>query len=147
MNIDFLRKMGLSAKTKEEIQFTHALVLAYVGDAVYEVFVRTYMIHRYGGNVNSLHRLATKFVKAAAQAEIVHLLEDYLTEEEWGIVKRGRNQKSGTVPKNANVGEYRYATGFETLIGYLYLTEQYDRLDQVIKYALEIIEKKEIIHE
>lgn len=147
MNIGFVKGMGLIPKTKEEIQFTHPLVLAYMGDAVYEVFVRTYILHQYGGNVNGLHKLATKFVKAGAQAEIVHLLQPRLTEEEWGIIKRGRNQKSGTVPKNANVGDYRYATGFETLIGYLYLTEQHLRLEEIIKYALEIIEQKEIIHE
>ncbi|MEW9123857.1 MAG: ribonuclease III domain-containing protein [Thermotaleaceae bacterium] len=147
MNIDFLKELGMTKKTKEEIQLVHPLVLAYLGDAVYEVFVRTYILHRHGGNVNVLHKLATKFVKAAAQAEIVHLLEPQLTEEEWGIIKKGRNQKSGTVPKNANVGEYRYATGFESLVGYLYLTEQNQRLERLIQLALDIIEKKEIGHE
>lgn len=147
MNIDFLKELGMAKKTKEEIQLVHPLVLAYLGDAVYEVFVRTYILHRQGGNVNVLHKLATKFVKAAAQAEIVHLLEPQLTEEEWGIIKKGRNQKSGTVPKNANVGEYRYATGFESLVGYLYLTEQNQRLERLIQLALDIIEKKEIGHE
>lgn len=141
MENNFLEEMGLKKKSPEQVRFISPLVLAYVGDAVYEVFVRTYVLHKYGGNVNDLHKISTQLVKAGAQAKIVHVLESELTEEEWTMVKRGRNQKSGSVPKNANLTDYKYATGFETLMGYLYLCDERDRLKEIIKRAIEIIEK------
>lgn len=112
------------------------LVLAYVGDAVYEVFVRTLLIS--GGNapVHLLHKRSVNYVKAKAQSDIIHRIMDVLTPEENDIVRRGRNAKSGTIPKNADVTEYKYATGFETLIGYLYLSKDYDRLMNILKLAV-----------
>lgn len=112
------------------------LVLAYVGDAVYEVFVRTLLIS--GGNapVHLLHKRSVNYVKAKAQSDIIHRIMDVLTPEEHDIVRRGRNAKSGTIPKNADVTEYKYATGFETLIGYLYLSKDYDRLMNILKLAV-----------
>jgi ribonuclease-3 family protein len=142
MKKDFLTSIGILKRTPEEIRFISPLVYAYIGDAVYEVYIRDYILNKYGGNVNALHKIATKFVKAAAQATAVHGLENQLSEEEWGVIKRGRNQKSGSVPKNANLADYRYATGFEALIGYLYLMDNHGRIEEIVEKAIAIIEEK-----
>jgi len=114
-----------------DIKMLSPLQLAYIGDAVYELFVRTYLIGTKNISVNELHKEAIEYVKAKAQADIIHYLEDKLTEEEWQLVKRGRNAKSGSAPKNANLLDYRYATGFETLIGFLYLNGKYERILEI----------------
>lgn len=116
---------GVDLKMLSPLQF------AYIGDAVYELFIRTYLIGKSNISVNELHKEAIEYVKAKAQADITHYLEDKLTEEEWQMVKRGRNAKSGSAPKNANLLDYRYATGFETLIGFLYLTEKHERILEI----------------
>lgn len=114
-----------------DIKMLSPLQLAYIGDAVYELFIRTYLIGTKNISVNELHKEAIEYVKAKAQADITHYLEDKLTEEEWQMVKRGRNAKSGSAPKNANLLDYRYATGFETLIGFLYLNGRYERILEI----------------
>lgn len=114
--------------SKLDARMMSPLQLAYLGDAVYELLVRTYLIEKRNVSVNKLHKEAVKYVKAEAQANILFSLEDELTEEEWTIVKRGRNAKSGSVPKNANLSDYKYATGFEALIGYLYIIGEIDRI-------------------
>ncbi|NLD50152.1 MAG: Mini-ribonuclease 3 [Clostridiaceae bacterium] len=112
------------------------LVLAYMGDAVYEVFIRTLLISAGNAPVHMLHKRSINYVKAKAQSDIIHRIMDFLTPEEHDIVRRGRNAKSGTIPKNADVTEYKYATGFESLIGYLYLNKEYDRLMAILKLAV-----------
>lgn len=119
-----------------EAKMLSPLQLAYIGDSVYEVLVRTYIISKNNKNVNELHKLSVKLVKAKAQAEIVLNLEDKLTEEEWTLVKRGRNSKSATVPKNADLNDYKYATGFETLMGYLYLSGKYKRINEIFSLII-----------
>lgn len=115
------------------------LVLAYVGDSVYEVYVRTHLIEKSGrSDVNHLHRMSVKFVCCAAQAHILSVLEPILTEQEHDIVRRGRNAHSHTVPKNASIHDYRCATGFEALIGYTYLKGDTDRLEELLSKAIEI---------
>nr|WP_279380049.1 ribonuclease III domain-containing protein [Sporosalibacterium faouarense] len=104
------------------------LQLAYLGDAVYEVLVRTYLVDKKKVSVNELHKEAVNYVKAEAQAKIAFFLEEKLTEEEWSVLKRGRNAKSASVPKNASISDYKYATGFEALIGYLYIKGDIDRI-------------------
>ncbi|MBV7274490.1 Mini-ribonuclease 3 [Clostridium thailandense] len=122
--------------TKADARQINPLVLAFIGDAIYEVFVRTYLVDRNRDmSVHKLHVKAIEFVKAHAQSEFIKKIEEELNEEEIYFFKRGRNSKSGTVPKNADVQEYRTATGFETLIGFLYITEQNERLN----YLLELI--------
>lgn len=116
--------------TREDIMMLSPLQLAYVGDAVYELLVRTYLLNK-GKTVGELHRETTKYVKAKSQAEIIHMLEDDLSDKEKTIVRRGRNSKSNTMPKNANMIDYKYATGFEALIGYLYLTGNDERLSSL----------------
>lgn len=125
--------------TINEARGLNPLVLAFIGDAIYEVFVRTYLVdnNRYM-SAHKLHVKAVSFVKAHAQNEIMKKIEDKLTEEEYSIFKRGRNSKSGTVPKNAQVQEYRVATGFETLIGFLYITEQVDRLNELLEMIIKL---------
>ena len=118
------------------------LVLAYLGDTVYESYIREHLIRQnINRKVNNLHKLAIQYSKAKAKATIIHELEDELTEEEMKIFKRGRNQKSHTAPKNADIIDYKYATGFEALIGYLYLSEDKERLEYIVKKGIEIIER------
>ncbi|HHY82526.1 MAG TPA: Mini-ribonuclease 3 [Clostridiales bacterium] len=114
----------------------HPLVLAYLGDTVYDLFVRTYLIHTNDVSVHQLHLKSVSFVKAGSQSKSLHEIDNLLTEDEKYIVRRGRNAKSGTVPKNADVVEYRQATGFESLIGYLYLTHQEERLCEILGHVL-----------
>lgn len=106
------------------------LVLAYVGDAVYELYIRT-KLAAYPAKMQKLHRRAVTYVQAASQAEIIHAWEPELTEEERDVVRRGRNAKSG-MPRHADVVEYRYSTGMEALIGHLYLTGQEERLLELL---------------
>lgn len=127
---------------KSELITLSPLVLAYLGDTVYESYIREYLIKQNNQRkVNDLHKRAIKYVKAKAQADIIHEIEKDLTDEERRIYKRGRNQKSNTSPKNADIIDYKHATGFEALIGYLYLNNESDRLKYIIEKGIEIIEK------
>jgi ribonuclease-3 family protein len=114
--------------------------LAYMGDAVLEVRVRQHLIAAGEVKPNLLQRAAVRYVSARAQASIVNGIWERLTEEEQAVLKRGRNAKSATVPKNADIAEYRLSTGFEALLGFLYLTDQDERLEEILSYALEWIE-------
>jgi ribonuclease III family protein len=112
------------------------LVLAYIGDAVYEVYIRQYVIAQTNHKPNHLHKTATQYVSAKAQAKILDRLMPMLTPEEVNMVKRGRNAKSGTTAKNAEVLEYRHSTAFECLIGYLYYTQSFSRLQEIMDIAI-----------
>jgi len=133
---------NVNIKTEAEARMMAPLVLAYVGDAVFEVFIRNYLINQMTVSVHQYHKRATLYVRAKAQAQIVHALESELTEVEWTIVKRGRNQKSASVPKNADLTDYKYATGFEALLGYLFYIGEYDRLSKLMNKSVEIINDK-----
>jgi ribonuclease-3 family protein len=113
------------------------LVLAYVGDCIYEMIIRTVLVHKRDSQVQKLHKEATWFVKAATQAMIIEKLMPLLTEEEQDVYRRGKNAKSHTAPKNADLGDYHKATGFEALAGYLYLSHNTGRLIDLVKIALE----------
>ncbi len=115
------------------------LVLAYVGDAVYEIMIRTKIVNGGSVQVNKLHKRSAGLVKAETQAKIIMALEEELTAEEHAVYKRGRNAKSYTMAKNASMSDYRKATGFEALIGYLYLSEQHHRLVELVSCGLEKI--------
>jgi len=125
--------------SKNEIVQMPPLALAWIGDAVFEVFVREKLIFEGGRNVKQLHRGAISFVKAEAQCRIVRELDEYFTDEEKAIIRRGRNVAPHTVPKNASITDYRYATGFEALIGYLYFMKEEERLAFIFNKAYEII--------
>jgi ribonuclease-3 family protein len=117
-------------------ELLNPLVLAYVGDAVYEIYVRQYLVSLPNHRPHHLHKQAARFVSAKGQAKALERLDPLLTGEEREIVKRGRNAKSGTVPKNTGVLEYRHSTAFECLLGYLYYTGQYERLQQLMEAAI-----------
>lgn len=114
------------------------LVLAYIGDAIYEVYVRMRILREHTDMpAHKLHVRAVQYVRAHAQSNSMCFLEPLLSEEEAAVYKRGRNAKSATMPKNADVIEYKRATGFEALVGYLYLAEAEDRLREIMQYAYE----------
>ncbi|MNH92442.1 Mini-ribonuclease 3 [compost metagenome] len=115
------------------------LALAYIGDAIFEVAVRQYVISRPNLRPHHLHVQSTKFVSAKAQATLLSLIEPELTETEHDVVRQGRNAKSGSVPKNANVIDYRHATAFEALIGYLYYGGEQDRMIYLITRGLDLM--------
>lgn len=127
--------------TEEQVLQMKPLVQAYVGDSIYEVYIREYLIVHPYKNVHDLHKKATSFVKAQAQAEILSELQSELTQRELDVVRRGRNAHPRTVPKNADIGQYHMATGFEALIGYLYLSEQNERLAAILQRSVEIGER------
>ncbi|MGM7637231.1 Mini-ribonuclease 3 [Bacillus sp. Hm123] len=116
----------------------NSLALAYMGDGIYEVYVRRHLLELGKVKPQLLHKQATKYVSAKAQAKVLFQMieEERLTEEELAIVRRGRNAKSGTVPKNTDIQTYRYSTAFEALLGSLFLTGQDDRLVEIIEYCL-----------
>ena len=115
------------------------LALAYMGDAVYEVLIRTRVMNRGSTQVNKMHKKSASLVKAEAQARMIQALQEELTEEETAVYKRGRNAHSASSAKNASIRDYRMATGFEALVGYLYLTGQYERLLKLVHDGLERI--------
>ncbi|MDY0394874.1 Mini-ribonuclease 3 [Virgibacillus halophilus] len=119
-----------------------SLALAYMGDAVYEVHIRQYLLEKGNVKPHLLHKKAITFVSAKAQAAVVRawLDQSVLSDEEQMIVARGRNAKSGSVPKNTSVQTYRYGTAFETLLGYLYLSDQEERLQELMQDAVRLVE-------
>ncbi|MBO8165247.1 MAG: ribonuclease III [Brevibacillus sp.] len=119
---------------------TNPLVLAYLGDATYTHWVRYHLIASGMVKPNQLHKAANRYVSAKAQAGILLALMPHLSEEEAAVVKRGRNAKSGSVAKNADIIDYRHATAFEALIGYLDLLGREERLAQIMKYAFAVVE-------
>ncbi len=124
--------------TEEEAKFLNPLVLALIGDAVYEVFIRTYIVSENKTmNVHKIHIKTVSHVKAKAQSNYMKHILEYLNEEEIAIFKRGRNTKSNA-PKNADIGEYRCATGFEALIGYLYILDKEERLDYLLNEIIKV---------
>lgn len=138
MNEEILETIGRELPIRHGDLNTYSpLVLAYVGDAVFELYVRTLLVSKGNAPVSKLHRQSICFVRAKSQSDTVHKLLESLTQEEQDIVRRGRNAKSGTIPKNADVTDYKYATGFETLLGYLYLKEDYARLLELLKASVE----------
>ena len=112
------------------------MVLAYIGDAVYELIIRSILVSMGNRPVNKLNKDATSLVKAGAQSEIVKLISDKLSEEEYTVFKRGRNSSPHTMAKNASMTDYKYATGFEALIGFLYLDNRCDRALELVKLGI-----------
>lgn len=135
-----LNDLRIREFTKEEAKQLNPLQLALIGDAVYEIYIRNYILSKnIDLSAHKIHVNAIKFVKAKSQALIMHEIESELMEEEEYIYKRGRNAKSATVPKNADVRDYRMATGFEALVGYLYLIGEKERLEFIFEKSIDII--------
>ena len=121
---------------EQDIRSYSPLTLAYIGDCIYEIIVRTVVVERGNKSPQSLHKTVTKYVKAETQCELFQVLQDELTEEEMAVMRRGRNAKSFTTAKNASVSDYRKASGLEALFGYLYLSGQTERVVALLKSGL-----------
>ncbi|WP_087034073.1 Mini-ribonuclease 3 [Trichococcus palustris] len=138
--------MEKSIVTEKDWNLLNGLALAYVGDAAYEVYIRTYLLEKGYTKPNQLHRRATHFVSAKAQAVLMYAMmakEGFLSEEELGMYKRGRNSKSHTIAKNADVTTYRISTGFEALLGYLHLSGQIERMEELIHWCIQEVEEND----
>lgn len=131
---EFEKKFG---QDENSVRQLNPLVLASVGDAYYSLCIRSFLAAHHDYNASALHREASKLVCARAQKEAFFLIEDSLSENEEYIAKRGRNSHPATVPKNADVNDYRIATAFEALLGYLYICKKEERLNEIIKKVLE----------
>ena len=116
------------------------LTLAFIGDAVYDLIIRTIVVEHGNTQVNKLHKKKSTIVKAETQKDLYFAIKDSLDEEEEAVFKRGRNAKSYTTAKNASVSDYRIATGVEALVGYLYMSERYDRVLELLKTGFEALE-------
>ena len=134
---------GIDAYIKEQFQLepvdirTYSpLTLAYIGDGIYDLVIRSIIVGKGTTKAANLHRETSRLVKAQAQAEMMEVLQPHLTEEEADIYRRGRNAKSPTMAKNATMSDYRKATGFEALMGYLYLQDEFERLVELVKIGL-----------
>ena len=130
---------GLSSK---DWKLYSPLTLAYLGDAVYEMVIRTICVKRTNMQTQKLHRKVTGYVSAKAQAKMMDALIGELSEEEESIYRRGRNSKPYTKAKNASMEEYLKATGFEALVGYLYLQKEYERMNVLIARGIEALQEK-----
>lgn len=139
---DFLSKINLGRLEKNDVKMMNPLKLAFLGDAIYEAYIRYYIITQHVLTTSDMSKTAVKYVNAEAQAYIANTLKEEFTEEEWTVLKRGRNQKTGSKPKNASVTDYRYATGFESLIGYLYILDEKDRIYEIVGRAIDIINER-----
>jgi len=117
------------------------LALAYVGDSVFELMVRAMFVLEKDYPVSLMHKRATKFVSARAQSAIIENISEFLTEQETEIYKRGRNAKVHTMAKNMSVEEYKKSTGFEALVGYLFITGQLARLKEIFSLTVDVVEK------
>ncbi|MDR0978396.1 MAG: Mini-ribonuclease 3 [Lachnospiraceae bacterium] len=124
------------SKTKQEVNIMSPLVWAYVGDSVYELYVRTHLTQTTNYKPHKLHIEAIKFVKAKAQSDILNKIYEHLTDEEKEIVRRARNTENHHLPKNADVKDYMYSTAYEGLIGYLYLTNNKERLYEILEMSV-----------
>ena len=123
-------------KLPEDINQLSPLNWAYVGDAVFELYIRTYLINNTNLKPHKLHIEAIKYVKASSQAKMLENIYEYLSEEEKEIVRRGRNAENHHLPKHSNVQEYMYSTAFEALIGYLYLCNNIPRVKEIIELSM-----------
>ena len=128
-------------KNETEVNLMSPLVWAYVGDSVYEVFIRTHLVETTKLKPHKLHIEAIKYVKAKAQAQILQDILETLSEDEQDIVRRTRNTQNHHLPKNAELKDYMYATAFEGLIGYLYLTKQEQRLKEILAISVKKLDE------
>lgn len=136
-SVNLLRQIEEAFACKEEDIRTYSpLTLAYIGDCIYDVIIRTVVVERGNRSVNQLHKTVVRYVNAGTQARMIEALQEFLTEEEQGIYRRGRNAKSSSTAKNASVTDYRKATGMEALLGYLYLKDEMGRAIELVKRGI-----------
>jgi len=133
--------LGEIPKSPSGISEMQILNLAYMGDAVFEIMVRTHIVNNNKSATNTLHKVAKTYVCASAQAAMYHALTEVLSDEEMSLMRRGRNAKSHSKAKNASVSDYRYATGLEALLGYLYLKNETTRLMELFEICMKTKER------
>lgn len=126
-----------------DVQTYSPLTLAYMGDCVFDLVIKSLMISHGNKQVNKLHKDTSNLVQASSQSLMMRAIQEHLTEEEHAIYKRGRNAKSVTPAKNQSITDYRRATGFEALLGYLYLKKEWNRLIDLVKIGLDSLEDKD----
>lgn len=137
-SLSFLEKMKQEFSCEEkDIRTYSPLTLAFIGDCVFDLIIRTIIVERANRSPHDLHKMKSAVVKAKTQAELGEAIQELLSEEEQSVYRRGRNAKSGTTAKNASVGDYRKATALEALVGYLFLLNQEDRILFLVKAGLE----------
>lgn len=143
-------EQSLVSQIKEELSLPgldprsySPLSLAYIGDVVYEIIIRTIVISAGNMSVNKYHKKSSSMVKASAQTAVFEKIEPFLKEEEMAVYKRGRNAKSGTIAKNASMMDYRKATGVEALMGYLYLNGQMERAIELVRIGFDLGDRNE----
>ncbi len=143
-SLDFLQQIKDSFGLKEvDIRTYSPLTLAYIGDAVYDLIFRTMVVGKGNTSANKLHNKTVQYVKAPAQAQLIESILNQLTEEESSVYKRGRNAKPYTMAKNATMAEYKKATGWEAVVGYLYLQGRMERILELIQIGLHNISADE----
>lgn len=129
-----------SKYSQDELRTLNPISIAYMGDCIYELYMRNYVMRKFGNiNSNKLHFEVIKYVNAKSQKDAYFKVKDLLTEEEQLYFRKGRNSKIKTVPKNATISDYRVATGFEAVIGYLYITRNFNRLDFILSNILDVL--------
>lgn len=134
---DFLEATGrFTGADSIDAMLYSPLSLAYIGDSVYELIIRSISVMKGNAPVHKLHLRSVKYSKAASQAKMLGMIYQYLSEDEADIVRRGKNSKPGTLPKNACAGDYMSATGLEALIGWLYIKKEYDRIIFLMQKAI-----------
>lgn len=143
MDFDYSTELFFIPPAKDA-RLLHPLVLAYLGDAIHEMYMRQYAISKNHQKPQQLHKFTTRYVSAKAQARILHNMMEYLDADEIEVVKRGRNAKSGSSPQRADILDYRHSTGFECLLGYLYYHRQHARLKEILQLSIRYVESQEI---
>ena len=136
METNLIRLKELFHLEDQDLRSYSPLTLAYIGDGVYELIIRTILVKKGNCPVNRLHKKASSLVKAGAQSAIMEVIEEELTPEELSVYRRGRNAHSPTMAKHATMADYRRATGFEALMGYLYLKEDYTRMLTLVRMGI-----------
>lgn len=130
---------------KQDIKSISPLTLAYIGDSIYDLIIKTMVVGQSNSQVNKMHKKVSEIVKAHGQVVMYHAVEEMLTEEEIAVFKRGRNAKSYTTAKNATKIDYRMATGYEALLGYLYLQDKIDRALELVKVGIDNFNRDNIL--
>lgn len=120
------------------------LTLAYIGDSIYDLIIKSLVVNQGNRQVNKLHKETSMYVQASTQSLMMRTMQEQLTEEEHAVYKRGRNAKSVSPAKNQSITDYRRATGFEALLGYLYLKKEWKRMLDLVKIGLESLKEKEL---
>lgn len=138
--VELLKNLNIINNNKINVKEYSTLTLAYIGDSIFEICARTYVLNTGNTQANKLHNKVKNLVSATAQAKMYNILEEFITEDELSILKRGRNAKSYSKSKNSDINDYRKATGIETLFGHLYLNEDYERIIKIFQKCLTILE-------